>query len=124
MRVIDVVEKFGEEAEKFLKKVEESLKEEMKASNPDVIDDDEPNIILMGDEDALDDDGGIDPSKDDGGELGVIFGDSDDEEDTLPRENVKPDADLAEALDLLDEEEDDDIDAKAFGFDDGDIPTL
>ena len=96
----------------------------MKASDSDLVDDDEPNIILMGDEDALDEDGGIDPSKDDSGELGVIFEDSDDEEETLPKAQAQPDADLAQALDLLDEEEDDDMSAGDFGFDDGDIPTL
>jgi len=119
MRVIDVVEKFGEEAEKFLKKVEDSINAE---TEDDKLGEDEPNIILMGDNDNVVDDAGIDPeqqdSYDDG--LDVIFP-SDDEEDTTPKGSA--DADLASALEMLDSEEED-VSAEDFGFDDSGIPEL
>jgi ribosomal protein L37E len=120
MRVIDVVEKFGEEAEKFLKKVEDAINIE---TEDDKLGEDEPNIILMGDNDNVVDDAGIDPDSDesdyeDG--LDVIFP-SDDEDDSAT--NSTADADLASALDLLDAEEED-VSAEDFGFDDSGIPEL
>lgn len=124
MRVIDVVEKFGEYAERFLKRMEKRKTEKkVDADDDDIsIDDEEPNIILMGNEEALNGDNGIDPNADDDVSLGVIFPDDDDDErkETV----VEADDDLTKALEQLDSEEDDDLTAEDFGFEDGEIPTL
>jgi hypothetical protein len=37
---------------------------------------------------------------------------------------AEPDDDLTKALEQLDSEDDDDLTAEDFGFDDGEIPTL
>ena len=121
MRVINVVEKFGEEAERFLAKVEKAVKEEI-ANDKDAPLDDEPNIILMGDDDALENDGGIDPTDDDDGELSVIFGGSDDEENTEPKTAKAQAEDLSDVLEILDTEEEDLNPSEDFGFDD--MPEL
>lgn len=125
MRVIDVVEKFGEDAERFLKRMEkraEGHAEEEEEEDYVSIDKEEPNIILMG-EDDIDEDGGIDPTKDeDDDSIGVIFP-SDDEENTESKDVVADD-DLTKALEQLDSEEDDELTAQDFGFDDGEIPEL
>ncbi len=127
MRVIDVVEKYGEDAERFLKRMEKRKTEKkVDVDDDDIsIDEEEPNIILMGDEDALNGDNGIDPTDDDDGGLGVIFPDADDDEDSERKETVvEADDDLTKALEQLDSEEDEDLTAEDFGFDDGEIPTL
>ena len=126
MRVIDVVEKFGDDAERFLERVRKR-KEIAKIENEEEedyvsIDKEEPNIILMGDDDSLDNDGGIDPTKDEDTGLDVIFPDED--EDGTKSGAVDVDDDLAKALDQLDSEEEDDLDPEELGFDDGEIPTL
>ncbi len=121
MRVINVVEKFGEEAEAFLEKVQKAVQEDIDEEKGKRIDEDEPNIILMGDDEHLDE-GGIDPTQDDDDSgLDVIFPSDDDEESTLPKDNIPVDDDLSVALDKLDEE-DDDLDTSDFGFDD--MPEL
>jgi hypothetical protein len=131
MKVIDVVEKFGEDADRFLERAKKRLNEQnCKSSNEDGdfdgIDKEEPNIILMGDEN-LEDDEGIDPSEEiagiDDGSLDVIFPE-DEDEDTVSKVVVSPDDDLAKALEQLDSEEDEDISAEDFGFEDGEIPEL
>lgn len=128
MKVIDVVEKFGDDAERFLQRAKRKL-DERKSVNSSVedeeyesIDSEEPNIILMGDENLTDDDGGIDPVEAvDDGSLDVIF--PDDGEDG-GREISPADDDLTKALEQLDSEDEDTISAEDFGFDDGDIPEL
>ena len=127
MRVIDVVEKFGDDAERFLKRVaKRNASKKVKEDDDYVsIDNEEPNIILMGDEDALNGDGGIDPNgDDDDGSLGVIFPDDDTDGTSKEVEEMDEDDDLTKALEQLDSEEDDDLTAQDFGFDDGEIPTL
>ena len=128
MKVIDVVEKFGDDAERFLERARKRLNENTR-KNPDSeddfesIDNEEPNIILMGDEN-LEEDAGIDPAVEiDDGSLDVIFPE-DEEEDVVPKATVSPDDDLAKALEQLDSEEDEDISAEDFGFEDGEIPEL
>lgn len=125
MRVIDVVEKFGEDAERFLKRMEKRKTEKkVDVDDEDIsIDDEEPNIILMGNEDALNGDNGIDPTEEDDGGLGVIFPDED-EDGERQVAVAEPDDDLTKALEQLDSEDDDDLTAEDFGFDDGEIPTL
>ncbi len=127
MKVIDVVEKFGEEAEKFLERIEKRKKNgtDGKVSSEEEelveIDKEEPNIILMGNDDL--DDGGIDPTEDEAGEgnLDVIFPD----DDSAPRvENLSADDDLTKALEQLDSEEEENVSAEDFGFEDGEIPEL
>lgn len=121
MKVIDIVEKFGEDAERFLKRVEKR-NGSAKAVTTDEeleIEKEEPNIILMGADDSLDD-GGIDPLSDDGS-LDVIFPDDDSSES---RADVSLDDDLAKALDLLDSEDEENVTAEDFGFEDGEIPEL
>jgi uncharacterized protein (UPF0212 family) len=126
MRVIDVVEKFGEDAERFLKRVEKrKVGKKIEEDDDDgyiSIDKEEPNIILMGNEEALSEDNGIDPSGDDDASLGVIF--PDDTEGERKETEIEADDDLTKALEQLDSEEDDDLTAEDFGFDDGEIPTL
>jgi hypothetical protein len=124
MRVIDVVEKFGEDAERFLKRVEKR-KENGKNENDEEeyvdMDKEEPNIILMGADEEMDD-GGIDPNKDDDDSLDVIYPD----DDETPRKEAvaEVDDDLTKALEQLDSEDDEDLTAGDFGFDDGEIPEL
>lgn len=119
MRVIDVVEKFGEDAERFLKRVEKR-KQNGKQDEEVNIDEEEPNIILMGNKEDMDD-GAIDPSKDDDGSLEVIFPDDDAEERSV---EIDAGDDLAKALEQLDSEEEENVSAEDFGFDDGEIPEL
>lgn len=128
MKVIDVVEKFGEDAERFLERAKKKL-EEKKITNGNTedeeyesIDNEEPNIILMGNDNLEDDDGGIDPVEAvDDGSLDVIFPDDD---DGGSRTISPADDDLTKALEQLDSEDGDDVSAQDFGFDDGDIPEL
>ena len=63
MKVIDVVEKFGDDADRFLerakKRLEKSTKENKQENNEEdddfvAIDKEEPNIILMGGDDTID----------------------------------------------------------------------
>jgi len=122
MKVIDVVEKFGEEAEAYLTKIVAVKKNRSEEEEYVSIDKEEPNIILMGGDDDLTDDDGIDPSKDDGEGLDVIFPD-DDHDDTAPKAEVLVDEELSKALEQLDSEEED-ISAEDFGFDGEDIPEL
>lgn len=125
MRVIDVVEKFGEDAEKFLEKIKKntiSTKAEEEEEDYAGIPDEEPNIILMGgDTDLLVDDGGLDPSTTDDTGLDIIF--PDDSEDSGVKTEVLEDTELAKALEQLDSEEED-VNAEDFGFDDENIPEL
>lgn len=130
MRVIDVVEKFGEDAERFIKRLEkrkeqgkngESISSTDQEEEAEEIDSEEPNIILLGVDDSIDD--GIDPF--DGGDdhsLDVIF--PDDSGSTEDVGAVSADDDLAMVLEQLDSEEEENITAEDFGFDDGEIPEL
>lgn len=126
MKVIDVVEKFGEDADRFLKRVSKRLEEKRSGSEEEEEEDfesvekEEPNIILMGGDDVVDD--GIDPAAEDDGSLDVIF--PDEEEDAPRVDNVAVDDDLTKALEQLDSEEDETVSAEEFGFDDGEIPEL
>jgi hypothetical protein len=124
MKVIDVVEKFGDDAERFLKRALERMKGKKVEDDEEYIsiDKEEPNIILMGDDGALNGDNGIDPNDDDEASIDVIFPDDDEEE--RKEVVVEADDDLTKALEQLDSEEDDDLTAEDFGFDDGEIPTL
>jgi len=121
MKVIDVVEKFGEEADRYLEKAillkKNGSEEEAYVS----IDKEEPNIILMGGDEDIIGDGGIDPSQDDGESLDVIF--PDDDHDDSPKEEIPVDEELSKALEQLDSEEED-VSAEDFGFDGEDIPEL
>ena len=121
---------FGDDAEKFLNRAKKRLAEKkpvISDESDDIsyvgIDDEEPNIILMGDEDkgiSLDD-GGIDPSLDEDG-LDVIY--PDDTPYTPSNDALEGDDDLTKALEELDAEDDEDISAEDFGFENGDIPEL
>ena len=96
MKVINVIEKFGEEAEEFIKKVREEV-EEVKEEIVDV--DDAPTIIKLSEEDH------IEEEPEDSGSLGVIFPDSDDDQSNSSLDGGA-DMDFMEALDQLDEEDD------------------
>lgn len=122
MKVIDVVEKFGDDAERFLERIKKRNGKVVGTTDEEEleIDQEEPNIILMGVDDSLDD-GGIDPlDHSEDGSLDVIFPD----DDSLPSGEVSLDEDLAKALEQLDSEEEENITAEDFGFDDGEIPEL
>ncbi len=125
MKVIDVVEKFGDDADRFLNRVKKRLetgKQISEEEEEDIeIEKEEPNIILMGGEE-LQDDGGIDPAAVDDDSLDVIFPDED--HDASRPVEVEVDDDLTKALEQLDSEEDDNVSAEEFGFDDGEIPEL
>jgi len=126
MKVIDVVEKFGEDAEKFLAQVKKNMpttSEDEEEEEYVSIDKEQPNIILMGGASSNLDDGGIDPtaSEDDG--LEIIFPDDGDGEDALPKVEALDDGELSKALEQLDEEEDtvsEDFDS----FGGGEVPEL
>ncbi|MGI5897789.1 MAG: hypothetical protein ACOX6Q_01350 [Candidatus Dojkabacteria bacterium] len=128
MKVIDIVEKFGDDAERFLErakkrleKSKENISQEEEEEEFESIDKEEPNIILMGDENFDEDDGGIDASVQvEDGSLDVIF--PDDEEHAKPI--IPAGDDLTKALEQLDTEEEENITAEDFGFDDGEIPEL
>jgi len=129
MKVIDVVEKFGDDAERFLARLEKRKEKEKNGKvvgtteeEEEVgIDQEEPNIILMGVDDDLENDGGIDPVADvDDTSLDVIFPD----DDSPHTEDVSLDDDLAKALEQLDSEEEGNVTAEDFGFEDGEIPEL
>lgn len=123
MKVIDVVEKFGEDADKYLEQAIPPKKNSNEEEEEDYvsIDKEEPNIILMGGDEDIASDGGIDPSKDDGEGLDVIF--PDDDHDDAPKGEVPVDEELSKALEQLDSEEED-VSAEDFGFDGEDIPEL
>lgn len=126
MRVINVVEKFGEEAEKLLeelKKKSNAKSEEEEEEGYVTTDEEEPNIILMGGNDTHVDDGGIDPTADNDEGLDVIFPDDSDNEDAHPKVEAIGDDELSKALEQLDEEDDTSSEDFSFG-DDGDIPEL
>ena len=121
MKVIDVVEKFGEEADRYLEKAILPKKNGSEEEEYVSIDKEEPNIILMGGDEDIISDGGIDPSQDDGESLDVIF--PDDDHDDSPKAEVPIDEELSKALEQLDSEEED-VSAEDFGFDGEDIPEL
>lgn len=121
MRVIDVVEKFGEEAEKFLEKVEQVVKKEIKEKS---LGEDEPNIILMGGTEKAVEDGGVDAgaTTDDDG-LDIIFPGAEDNDEDAVGTKLSADDELTSALEMLDSEEED-VSASDFGFDGDEIPEL
>jgi hypothetical protein len=125
MRVINVVEKFGEEAEEQILLAKKKLTETKPAPEeelPEAEDEEQPNIILMGGEDVNLDDGGIDPTNDDDTGLDVIFP-SDDEGEEAPPKVALDDDELSKALEQLDEEEDTTTDDfEEFGG--GEVPEL
>jgi hypothetical protein len=124
MRVINVVEKYGKEAEELLEKARKNTpKKEEEEEEYVGISKEEPNIILMGGDTNLDD-GGIDPNADDEN-LDIIFPDENESEESHPKiEPVEDGNDgLAQALEQLDSEEDDTT-AADLGFEDGDVPEL
>ena len=107
MRVIDVVEKFGDEADAFLKKVQERIENgTLKKDDLISIDEDEqPNVIVLANEDSLDDGAVVDDGVD---TLGDIFPDDEDDEKTT---SSAPEGltDLDDIVAELDKEEDDDF---------------
>lgn len=106
MRVIDVVEKFGDDADAFLKKVQEKIENgTLKKDDLIAVDEEEqPNVIVLADDDSLDDGAVVDDGVD---TLGDIFPDDDDEKVT----SSAPEGltDLDDIVAELDKEEDDDF---------------
>lgn len=125
MKVIDVVEKFGEEAEKLLEELRKNTpkkNDEEEEEDYVGIDKEEPNIILMGGDTSIDD-GGIDPAAvDEDAGLDVIFPDDGENSDAGTPPEALADDDLTKALDQLDEEED--TSAVDFGLGDDGVPEL
>jgi len=129
MKVINVVEKFGEEAEKFLEQVKKNMPVKSVSEDGEdeyvSIDEEQPNIILMGGKTTVVDDGGIDPTatddNDDG--LDIIFPSDDDGEEAPPKVEALDDGELTKALEQLDEE--DDTSSEDFdSFGGGEVPEL
>ncbi|MGI6423129.1 MAG: hypothetical protein ACOX0X_00720 [Candidatus Dojkabacteria bacterium] len=102
MRVIDVVEKFGEEAEEFLRKIEEK-KSVVKEESSSVEDDERPNVIVLSDEESLDDGAVVDDGID---SLGEIYPDDEEKSTSSAPEGL---VDLDDIVAELDKEEDDDF---------------
>lgn len=122
MRVIDVVEKFGDEAQALLDQVKKQIPATEQDEDFEDIDREEPNIILMGNEETIDD-GGIDPASiDDDSGLDVIFPNDEENPDGGAPVEAMGDDDLSKALDQLDEEED--TSADDFGLGDDGVPEL
>jgi len=94
MRVINVVEKFGEEADELIQK----LKKDIKGDNFVAIDEDAPTIIKLSEEDHIEED-----EEEDSGILGIIY--PDDDQPNTSSEGA--DMDFMDALEKLDEEEED-----------------
>lgn len=126
MKVINVVEKFGEEAEEFLAKIRKQIppKPEDEDEGYISIDEEQPNIILLGGKTTVVDDGGIDPTAaDDGDGLDIIFPSDDDGEESHPKVEALDDSELSKALEQLDEE--DDTSSEDFdSFGGGEVPEL
>lgn len=127
MRVINVVEKFGEEAEEFLEKLEKNSngnsngKKNITVNSSEESDDEQPNVIMLAqDEDTLNDGALI--VDDDIDSLGEIYPEDDDEEKTA---SSTPEGfgDLDDIVAELDKEEDDDFPLADDLGDDG-LPEL
>lgn len=118
MRVINVVEKFGNEAEEYIKKIEDRLAGGVHGKQEEatkVIQEEESNIIILDEEEPVDE---IIVEEVDS--LGDIFPDDSDEK---PSEvNSNDFSDLDDIVAELDKEEDDDLGIDDFG-DDG-LPEL
>jgi len=105
MRVIDVVEKFGEDAEGFLQRIQEKIENgTLKKDDLIAVDEEEqPNVIVLADEDSLDDGAVVDDGVD---TLGDIFPDDDEKIASSAQEGL---TDLDDIVAELDKEEDDDF---------------
>ena len=121
MRVIDVVEKFGEDAEVFIKKVEDRLAQEnpqpQEKEFTDIVDEPESNVIILEDDEHIDSDAvaeEVDTLED-------IFPDEDSDLDPKIAQSVEDLSDLDDIVAELDKE-DDDFSMDDFG-DDG-LPEL
>lgn len=126
MRVIDVKEKFGEEADKYIQEaLLKTTKSDQDLESIEEDDEEKPNIILMGDHNLDIDDGGIDPTQDDDSGLDVIFPDDSEPDGEEATPAIEAGDDLSKALDQLDEEEDDGGNImEDLGLGGEDIPTL
>ncbi len=107
MRVIDVVEKFGDEADEFLKKIQEKV-ENGTLKKDDFVsveeDDEQPNVIVLTDDVSLDDGALVDDGVD---TLGDIF--PDDDEEKVSSSAPEGLTDLDDIVAELDKEEDDEF---------------
>ena len=121
MRVIDVVEKFGEDAEEFIKKVEDRLANgngiESKSKDVEIDEEEESNVIILGEDEHLNDGATVE----DVDTLDEIFPDDDADSDVKPS---SADDDLSDLDDIVAEldKEDDDFSMDDFG-DEG-LPEL
>lgn len=123
MRVIDVVEKFGSEAEELIKKIKEESNVDIKdddyvAIEETVSEEESPNIIVLGEDDHIEDSGSIEDD-DDGFGLEEIY--PDDEESPAPS-TQKSVENLDDLVAALDEEDDGDLGLDDMG--DGGLPEL
>jgi hypothetical protein len=120
MRVIDVVEKFGDEADDFIKKIEDRLAAEGNGKSEDTTEsviDEEPNIIVLDDEDDHID---IEEPVNEGVDsLGEIFPDDPDRATGMEGNEF---SDLDDIVAELDKEDEDDFSLDELG-DDG-LPEL
>jgi len=108
MRVIDVVEKFGDDAEEFLKKIQERV-ENGTLKKDDFVsmeEDEQPNVIVLSEEDHLDDGAVVD---DDVDTLVDIFPDDDSDDEKVTSSAPEALTDLDDIVAELDKEEDDDF---------------
>jgi hypothetical protein len=109
MRVIDVVEKFGDDAQEFIKKIEDRQAENAtnrETNFTDIVDDNtEPNIIVLSDNDSQEnfDDGAIE----DVASLDEIFPDDGDSDIKISGGISEDLSDLDDIVAELDKEDDD-----------------
>jgi len=118
MRVINVVEKFGDEAEEYIKKIEDKLAEKMNGKSvsvTDTVEEEEPNIIVLDEHEHADPDSVIEEVD----SLGEIFPDDGDEEDSESKPSGNQDNGFSDLEDIVAEldKEDDDFSLDDFGED-------
>jgi hypothetical protein len=124
MRVIDVVEKFGEDADEFVKKIEDRLADGNLAKDnpaiPSPINEEESNVIILSEEDHVEELDDVN-SVEDINSLDDIFPDDSDSDE---KPHNPEELDLSDMDDIVAEldKEDDDFSMDDFG-DDG-LPEL
>ncbi len=109
MRVIDVVEKFGEEADEFVKKIEDRLADGNLSKDNVVekkINKEESNVIILTEEDHIDDIDDVN-SVEDINTLGDIFPDDGDSDSKSTSSDSVDLSDMDDIVAELDKEDDD-----------------
>lgn len=105
MRVIDVVEKFGEDADEFIKKIEDRLAGNTVSKEPEskeIVEDEEPNIIVLDEDEHVEE--AVTEEVD---SLGEIFPDDSDSDIKITEGEKNEFSDLDDIVAELDKEDED-----------------